>query len=61
MATLQTHRRLTSDWSLGAGHGSAFKTVTRKRLWLGEYKNHNYGRHVQIRLSDIKEPSVTIR
>jgi hypothetical protein len=46
-------------FTISAGHGSAFKTVTLKHLWFGEYQNLD--RHVQIRLSDLKGPTITIR
>jgi len=46
-------------FTVSAGHGSAFKTVTLKRLWFGEHMNLD--RHVQIRLTDLKGPTVTIR
>jgi hypothetical protein len=46
-------------FTVSAGHGSAFKTVTLKRLWFGEYQNVD--RRVQIRLKDINGPTMTIR
>jgi len=46
-------------FTVSAGHGSAFKTVTLKHLWFGEHQN--FDRRVQIRLKDMKGPTMTIR
>ena len=36
---------------------TGFKTVTLKRLWFGKHEGNE--RHVQIRLADLKGPTVT--
>ena len=59
--TVQSCADSRCRFTVSAGHGSSFKTVTLKRLWFGEYQNHSYDRRVQIRLSDPKGPTVTIR
>ena len=57
--TVQSCADTRCRFTVSAGHGSAFKTVTLKRLWFGEYQNLD--RRVQIRLTDMKGPTVTVR
>ena len=58
--TVQSCPDARCRFTISAGRDSAFKTVTLKRLWFGEY--HNSERHVQIRLADLKGPTMsTIR
>ena len=46
-------------FTVSASHSSAFKTVTLERLWFGEYQNLD--RRVQIRLTKMKGPTVTVQ
>ena len=57
--TVQSCADTRCRFTVSAGHGSAFKTVTLKRIWFGAYQNLD--RRVQIRLTDMKGPTVTVR
>jgi len=57
--TVQSCADTRCRFTVSAGRDSAFKTVTLKGLWFGEYQSLD--RRVQIRLKDIKGPTITIR
>ena len=57
--TVQSCADTRCRFTVAAGHSSAFKTVTLKRLWFGEYQNLD--RRVQIRLTGMKGPTLTVQ